>query len=57
MESEEHGKRYWIALAVENSMPRAEPDPDSGFWPMYCSASPLVVPDDEGGRRLVRVQY
>ena len=37
MESEEHGKRYWIALAVENSMPRPEPDPDSGFWPMYCT--------------------
>ena len=41
-------KRYWIALAVDNSIPRPEPDPDSGFWPMYFNASPLVVATEEG---------
>ncbi len=42
------GDKYWVALAVDNSIPRPEPDPETGFPPMYFNASPLIVPTDEG---------
>jgi hypothetical protein len=47
-EEEDNSKRYWIALAVDNSIPRPEPDPVTGFLPMYFNASPLLSPTDEG---------
>jgi hypothetical protein len=42
------GDKYWVALAVDNSIPRPEPDPETGLPPMYFNASPLIVPTDEG---------
>jgi hypothetical protein len=42
------GDTYWVALAEDNSIPRPEPDPESGFWSMYHNASPVIVPTDEG---------
>ena len=47
MEEKGH-KKYWVAFAVDNSTPRPEPTPDTGFLPMYFNASPLVVPAEEG---------
>ena len=47
-EEEDNSKRYWIALAVDNSIPRPEPDPVTRFLPMYFNASPLLSPTDEG---------
>ena len=40
--------KSWVAMAVDNSIPRPEGDPDAGFLPMYFNASPLIVPTDEG---------
>jgi len=40
--------RYWVALAVDNSVPRPEPDPEAGFLPMYFNASPFILTTDEG---------
>ena len=45
--AEEPG-RYWVAMAVDNSIPRPEPDEESGFLPIYLNASPLLLPTDEG---------
>ena len=45
--AEEPGK-YWVAMAVDNSIPRPEPDEESGFLPRYFNASPLLLPTDEG---------
>jgi hypothetical protein len=41
-------KYWWVAFAEDNSVPRPEPDPERGFWPMYFNASPVIVPTDEG---------
>lgn len=40
--------RYWVAFGVDNSIPRPEPDPDTGFLPMYFNASPLLASTAEG---------
>src|SRR5215212_2446868 len=42
------GDKCWVAMAVDNSIPPPEPDPETGFWPMHFNASPLIVPTDEG---------
>lgn len=52
MEGEKTSKKYWVALAVDNSIPRPDPDPATGFLPMYFNASPLLVPTDEGADAL-----
>jgi hypothetical protein len=41
-------KYWWVAFAEDNSVPRPEPDPERGFWPMYFNASPVIVPTAEG---------
>ena len=48
MESEHKEEGYWVALAVDNSIPRPEPDPERGFWPMHFNASPLILSTDDG---------
>ena len=44
---QESGK-YWVALAVNNSIPRPDPDEEASFVPMYFNASPVLVPADGG---------
>ncbi len=45
---EESDKRYWVGFAVDNSIPRPKPDPDTGFLPMYFNVSPFVASTNEG---------
>jgi hypothetical protein len=45
---EESGRKFWVAMAEDNSIPHPEPDEEKGFLPMYNNASPVVVPTDEG---------
>jgi|SRR5215208_715168 hypothetical protein len=45
---EESERKYWVAAAQDNSVPRPAPDEGRGFWSMWENASPVVAPTDEG---------
>ena len=52
MEDETNRQRYWVAMAVDNSIPQPEPDLERGILPMRMNISALIVPTDEGGDAL-----
>ena len=40
-------RRYWVAVIVDNSVPKPEPRAD-GFLPMYYNGAPLIKPAGNG---------
>ncbi len=42
----ESGRRYWVPLIVDNSIPK--PEPEGGFLPMRFNVAPLVKPAEGG---------